>query len=48
MRGRSRVTIDPRLPTNAGTKRVGFSPTGQTVLGPSAKRRQVFGEYDVG
>ena len=28
---------------NAGTEYVGFSPTRQTVLTPSAKRRQVFG-----
>ena len=28
--GRSCMTIDPRLPTNAGTGHVGFSPTRQT------------------
>ena len=28
----------------AGTEHVGFSPTTQTFLAPSAKRREVFGE----
>ena len=25
--GRSRMTIDPRIPNNGGTEHVGFSPT---------------------
>ena len=29
---------------NAETEHVGFSPTRQTLLAPSAKRREVFGE----
>ena len=34
----------PSHPYNAGTEHVGFSPTRQTLLAPSAKRREVFGE----
>ena len=36
----------PPQPYNAGTEHVGFSPTRQamTLLAPSAKRREVFGE----
>ena len=30
-------------PYNAGTEHVGFSPTRQTLLAPSAKRREVEG-----
>ena len=30
---------------NAGTENVGFSPTRQTSRAPSAKRRDVFGEW---
>ena len=43
MHGRSHMTIDPRTPTYAGTEHVGFgfSPTRQTLLAPSAKRREV-------
>ena len=41
--GRSRMTIDPRIP-NARTEHVGFSPTRQTFLAPRAKRREAFGE----
>ena len=33
---------------NAGTEHVGFSPTRQTSLAPSAKRREVFGESHEG
>ena len=40
--GRSRITKDPRIAT--GTEHVGFSPTRQTLLAPSAKRREVFDE----
>ena len=38
MHGRSRMTIDPRVPTNAGTELVGNPPTRKTLLAPSAKR----------
>ena len=38
MHGRSGMTIDPRIPYNAGTEHVGFSRTRQTLLAPSAKR----------
>ena len=49
MHGRSRVAIDPRIPTiYAGTEHVGFSATRQTMLAPSAKRREVFGESHEG
>ena len=48
MHGRSRMTIDPRIPTNTGTEHVGFSPTRQTSLAPSARRREVFGESHEG
>ena len=41
--GRSRMTIDPRI-YYAGTEHVGFSPTRQKLLAPSAKRREVLGE----
>ena len=34
----------PSHPYNAGTEHVGFSRTRQTLLAPSAKRREVFGE----
>ena len=42
--GRSGMTvaIRPLHPYNAGTEHVGFSPTRQTLLAPSAKRREVF------
>ena len=44
MHGRSRTTIAirPSHPYNAGTEHVGFSLTRQTLLEPSAKRREVF------
>ena len=41
--GRSRVTIDPRIPTMPERRHVGFSPTRQTLLAPSAKPREVWG-----
>ena len=41
MYGRSGMTIDPRIPYNARTQHVGFSPTRQTLLAQSAKRRGV-------
>ena len=45
MHGRSRMTSHPY---NAGTENVGFSPTRQTSLAPSAKRREVLGESHEG
>ena len=39
-----RKTIDPRIPTMPGRSTSGVSPTRQTLLAPSAKRREVFGE----
>ena len=42
MLGRSRMTIDAR--TSTMPEHVGFSPTRQTLLAPSAKRREVSGE----
>ena len=45
MHGRSRMIIYPRTPLyNTGTGHVGFPPTRQALLAPSAKRREVFGE----
>ena len=43
-------SYDHRLshPYYAGTERVGFSLTRQTMLAPSAKRREVFGESHEG
>ena len=35
-------------PYYAETEHVGFSPTRQTLLAPSAKRREVFGESHEG
>ena len=48
--GRSRMTIwyRPSHPYYAETEHVGFSPTRQTLLAPSAKRRQLFGESHEG
>ena len=46
MHGRSRKTIYPRIPIMP--EHVGFSPTRQTLLAPSAKRREVFGESHKG
>ena len=44
MHGRSGMTIwcRPSHPYNGGTEHVGFSPTRQALLAPSAKRREVF------
>ena len=44
MHGRSRMTVWYRAshPYDAGTKHVGFWPTRQTLLAPSAERREVF------
>ena len=41
--GRSRMTIGPRIPTNTWTEHVGFSPTRQALLEPSANRRELLG-----
>ena len=38
---------DPHTPTFTGAEDVGFSPTSKTLLAPSAKRREVFGESGV-
>ena len=49
MHGRSRMTIDPCIPTyHAGTEHVGFSPTRQALFAPSEKRREVSGESHEG
>ena len=49
MHGRSRTTIDRSShPYNAGTEHVGYSSTRQTLLTPSAKRREVSGESHEG
>ena len=43
--GRSRMTIDPRIPTMPGRSTPGFHQPGIHCLHqPSAKRREVFGE----
>ena len=45
MHGRSRMIIDRRIPTNAGTERVGFSPTRQTSLFTNREaKREVLSE----
>ena len=38
----------PSHPYKTGTEHVGFSPTRETLLAPSAKRREVFGEWREG
>ena len=49
MHGRSRMTIDPFTSLyHAETEHVGFSPSRQTLLAPSAKRRAMFGESNKG
>ena len=50
MHGRSRMTIwyRPSHPYYAGTDHAGFSPTRQTLLAPSAKHGEVFGESHEG
>ena len=40
----SRMISDVRILINYGTEHVVFSPTNQTSLAPSAKRREVFCE----
>ena len=42
--GRSRVTIDPRIPTMLGRSTSGFHQPGRHCMHQSAKRREVFGE----
>ena len=42
------MTIGPRIPYSAGTEHVRFSPTRQTLLAPSEKRREVLGESHEG
>ena len=46
MHGRSRTTIDPRIPKMPGTEHVGCSPTKQTLPGPSAKSREIFESHE--
>ena len=42
MHCRSRMTIDPRIPTMSGRSTSGFYPPGrQTLLAPSEKRREM-------
>ena len=44
-------TIDLCIPINSGTRHVGLielSPTGQTLLTPSAKHREAFSESHEG
>ena len=44
MHGRSLKTVDPRTPTMPGRRTSNISPTRQTLLAPSAKLREIFGE----
>ena len=47
--GRSRMTIDPRIPTMAGAEHVGFPPTRRSLFAPSAKKLcEVLGESHEG
>ena len=39
--GRSGMSIDPRIPTMPGRSASGVSPARQTLLAPSAKRREL-------
>ena len=48
MHGRSRRAMEPSHPYNAGTEHVGFSPTREKSLAPSANSREVFGESNEG
>ena len=48
MDGRSRMTIDPRIPTMPGRSMSGFHRPGRHCLHQSAKRREVFGESPEG
>ena len=47
-RSRMPIAIRPSRPCYAGTEHVGFSPTRQTLLAPSAKHREVFGKSHEG
>ena len=38
----------PSHPYNAGMEHVGFTPTRQTSLAPSATRREVYGKFSPG
>ena len=44
LRGLRLVTMERRIPAVPGRGHVEFSPTRQTLLAPSAKRGEVFGE----
>ena len=46
--GRSRMTMNPRIPIMPGRSTSGFRQNRQTLLAPSAKRREVFGESHEG
>ena len=46
--GRSRMTIDPRIPTMPGRSTSGFHQPGRHCLHSSAKRREVFDESHEG
>ena len=48
MQGRSRIGHRPSHAYRAGTEHVAFLPTMQTLLAPSAKRREVLGESHEG
>ena len=40
------MTTYPRVPAIGGMEHARFSPTRQTLLAPSTKRREVYGEVD--
>ena len=48
MHGRSLSDCSPSHPYNARSEHVGFAPSRQTLLAPSAKRHGVFGESNKG
>ena len=48
MHGRSRMTIEPRIPTMPGRGMSGFHRPRQTLLAPSEWRREVEGESHEG
>ena len=46
--GRSRMTVDPRIPTMPGQSTSGFHHPGRRCLYQARKRREVFGESHEG
>ena len=48
MHGHSLPDHRTPYPCDVGTKHVGFSPTSQTLLAPSVKRRDVSGKWREG